>query len=111
MPFQLSVIAALGPSSTGASSGMRSSVSPAGAGDGPGGLAVGVPFGEHLALVVGLAAAGQGELDLGPAVLEVEPERHQREVLLVDDVAQPVDLRPVEQQLAAALGLVPGVVL
>ena len=33
---------------------------------------VGVPLGDGLALVVGLAALGQRQLDLGPAVLEVD---------------------------------------
>ena len=75
------------------------------------GLALGVALGQHLPLVVRLAAPGQRQLDLGPAVLEVQRQRDQRQVLLVDDVAQPVELGPVQQQLAPALGLVAGVLL
>ena len=41
-------------------------------------LAVGLLGGERVALVVGLLASRQGDLDLGAAVLEVERERDQR---------------------------------
>ena len=56
-----------------------------------------------------LAAPAEGELDLGPAVLEVERQRHERQVLLVDAGAQPLDLVAVQEQLALARRVVAGV--
>ena len=55
-------------------------------------LAVGLLLGEGVPLVVGLLAAGQRELDLGAAVLEVQRERDQREAALVDLALELVDL-------------------
>src|ERR687884_4308 len=40
------------------------------------GFALGVPFGHRLAFVPLALAAGDGDLDLGHAVLEVDLERH-----------------------------------
>src|SRR6185312_10833375 len=47
-------------------------------------LAVRVSLGDRPALVVETATARQGELELGPAVLEVDRERYEREGLLCD---------------------------
>ena len=47
-----------------------------------------------------------GELDLGPAVLEVERERDQRKSLLIHPCAQPVDLVAVDEKLPVAVGFV-----
>src|SRR4051794_27249070 len=70
------------------------------------GVHVGVSLGDGLALVVRLAAAAHAELELGPAALEVQRQRHQREVLLVDPLLDLVDLVLVQEQLAGALELV-----
>src|SRR5687767_11186581 len=71
-------------------------------------LPVRLPFGEGLALVPGLLALGQGDLDLGAAVLEVERQGDQGEPLLVDPGLDPVDLLPVQQELALTPGGVVG---
>ena len=63
-------------------------------------VAVGVALGDVLPAVVALASLGEGELDLGPAFLEVEGEGHQREPLLCDPGAEAVDLSPVGEELA-----------
>src|SRR5580692_4322452 len=42
---------------------------------GPGGLPLGVAGHDHVALVVELAPLGQGQLDLGLAILEVQRDR------------------------------------
>ena len=56
------------------------------------------------ALVGLLAAACQCELDLDPAVLEVQARGHDREPFLAHLPAQRVDLAAVEEQLAVAVG-------
>src|SRR5262249_54471890 len=67
---------------------------------------VGLAVGDRRALVVQLLAAREAELDLGPAVLPVELGRHEGETALAQPPAQPVDLAPVEQELAHPLGRV-----
>src|SRR6266446_3301938 len=58
-----------------------------------------------LALVVQFLAAGERELDLGAALLvEIELERDERHALALDRARELVDLAPVEQELAGALG-------
>ncbi len=48
---------------------------------------------------------GERELDLGAALLvEIELERHERHALALDRAGKLVDLAPVQQQLARALG-------
>jgi carbon-monoxide dehydrogenase large subunit len=51
-------------------------------------------------LVVAALAAGDGELHFGPAVLEVHPERHERDALLRRGPGELVDLLAMEEQLA-----------
>ena len=65
-----------------------------------------VALGDGLALVALLAALGQAQLDLGPAVPEVQAQRDERQALLGDAGLQAVDLVAVQQQLAAAVGVV-----
>src|SRR5437016_6423826 len=60
-----------------------SSIPTAGPGHGPRRLAVGVPLGDGLALVVAAPALGQRQLDLGSAVLEVHREGDERQRLLL----------------------------
>src|SRR5439155_22611326 len=60
-------------------------------------LAALVALAEGGALVVQLLAASQAELDLGAPVLEVEPERDERQPALGDLAGQPADLLPVQQ--------------
>src|SRR5204863_3544998 len=58
-----------------------------------------------LALVMQLLAAGERQLDLGAALLvEIELERHDGHPLALDRAAELVDLTPVEEQSARALG-------
>ena len=61
---------------------------------------VGVPLGQVLPPVVGPLTAGQRDLDLGPAVREVERQRHQRQPALARLADEPDDLLAVQQQLA-----------
>src|SRR3954462_12841666 len=56
------------------------------------GLAGGLPLGQRVPLVPGLLALGQGDLDLGAAVEEVESQGHDREPLLRDLPLDLVDL-------------------
>src|SRR5205807_7599678 len=79
---------------------------PVAAGDGPGRLPVGVPGGDGVALVIGLAPPGQGQLDLGPAVAEVQREGNERERLLLGPTRELIDLLAVEQQLPGPVGVV-----
>src|SRR5205814_7685601 len=72
-------------------------------------LATLVAFAERGALVVQLLAAPQAELDLGAAVLKVEPERNERQPALSDLAGQPANLLAVQQQLAVAVRLVVGI--
>ena len=55
-------------------------------------VAVGVAFGDRLALVVGLASLGEGQLHLRSTVLEVHRQGDERQVLGVDPCPQPLDL-------------------
>ena len=71
-------------------------------------LALGLAVGERVALVVGLLALGQPDLDLGAAVLEVERQRDQGVALVADLALDLGDLGLVEQQLAAAARRVVG---
>src|SRR3954453_18859215 len=79
---------------------------PTGAGHGPADVQLGVALRDRLALVALVAPAGEGELDLHPAVLEVERRRHQAEPALVDLRLEARDLAAVEQQLALTVGVV-----
>ena len=67
-------------------------------------LPLGVPVGDVAALVLPLLAAGQRELDLDAALLEVEPRRNQRQTLLAHLAPEIVDLVAMQEQLAVALG-------
>src|SRR3954452_6659183 len=71
-------------------------------------LALRVPRGEVLALVVVLLTLGQGELDLGVPVVEVDRERHQGETVLAQPALHLADLVTLEQQLAHPARLVVG---
>src|SRR5438105_13502040 len=58
-----------------------------------------------LALVMQLLAAGERDFDLGAALLvEIELERHDGHPLALDRAAELVDLTPVQQEPARALG-------
>ena len=61
---------------------------------------------EFPALVIGVAALGQSDLDLREAVDEVDLERDEGEALFVDLAGQPIDLASVNQQLPLPLGIV-----
>src|SRR3954453_24210546 len=63
-----------------------------------------LPLRQCMPLVPGLPATSQRNLHLGPAVLEVEGQRHDREPALLDSPLDLVDLRAVQQQLALAAG-------
>ena len=67
-------------------------------------LAVGVPLGQRLPLVVLLLAAAETEFDLGPTVDEVHRQRNQRVSAFADLAGELVDLLPVQQQLAGRRG-------
>src|SRR6516165_107397 len=73
---------------------------------GAGGLLLGVAGLEQVALVVEATALGQGELHLCLPVPEVERHRDQRQRLLLGLADELVDLGPVQQQLAFAVGVV-----
>src|SRR4051794_5257827 len=75
-----------------------------GAVDLPGGVA----GGERLPLVVGALAAGESDLYLRLAVLEVERQRHERQAALLRLPDELRDLLAVQQQLARAARLVVG---
>src|SRR5689334_9999131 len=70
--------------------------------------ALALPVGDVAPFVADFLAAGQGELDLDAAVLEVEPGRDERQAALGDLRRQLVDLAAVEQQLAVAVRVVRG---
>src|SRR6478672_5999160 len=63
-------------------------------------LAIGIPLGDGLALVVLPLAPGQAQFDLDPAFLEVQGQWNQRDALLPQLARQPADLHPVQQELA-----------
>src|SRR3954453_10250261 len=67
-------------------------------------LASRLPLRQCMPLVPGLPATSQRNLHLGPAVLEVDGQRHDREPALLDSPLDLVDLRAVQQQLALAAG-------
>src|SRR3954452_18639532 len=58
-----------------------------------------LPVGERVPLVVGLLAARELDLDLGPTVLEVQRQRDQRVALVADLALDLGDLGLVQQQL------------
>src|SRR5690242_20375305 len=78
------------------------------AADGLLGLAVGLALGERVPLVPRLLALGERDLDLRPAVLEVERQGYDGQALLVDAALDLVDLVAVEEELALAAGGVVG---
>src|SRR3954468_17068948 len=61
---------------------------------------------DRLALVEAVLAAGERDLDLRARALEVDARRDEREAALLDARLQALDLAPVDEQLARALGLV-----
>src|SRR5262245_22405181 len=61
--------------------------------------AVGVALGDRVALVVDLLAAREPELNLGPAAVEVELERDEREARRLELALELVDLAPAQQEL------------
>src|SRR3954469_23818024 len=63
------------------------------------GLAAVLPLAQRLPLVVLALALGDGDLDLGPAVLEVDLERDEGVAALLHPVADLEDLLLVEEQL------------
>src|SRR3954453_20885743 len=70
-------------------------------------LALPVPLLDQRPLVVGLAAAREAELDLGPAGRgEVELERDQRHPLAADGTRGPVDPALAQKELTGPTGLV-----
>src|SRR5437763_4696945 len=69
-------------------------------------LAIRVALGDVAPLVAYVLAARECELDLGAAVLEVEPRRHERQPALLDLPGQRCDFLAMQEQLAVALGLV-----
>src|SRR5439155_221673 len=60
---------------------------------------------QGLALVVDVLAAGQRDLDLGVRAREVDARGDEREPALRGTRGDAVELAPVQQQLARALGL------
>src|ERR671926_1374540 len=69
-------------------------------------LASRVALGHGVALVVGLLAAGHADLRLGPVVLEVDAQGHQRIAGALGDPGQMCDLLAMQQQLAPPRGIV-----
>src|SRR3954464_8792043 len=71
------------------------------------GLPVGLPLRERVPLVPRLLALGERDLDLRPAVLEVQRQGYDGQALLVDPALDLLDLGAVEEELAlAACGVV-----
>src|SRR5205814_2520777 len=70
------------------------------------GLAAVLPLAQGLALVVGLLAARDTDLDLDPAVLEVHGQRNDGHALLAGLGPDLLDLIAVQQELALAPRLV-----
>src|SRR5688572_29387297 len=66
-------------------------------------LPVELALGDGLSLVPRLLALGETDLDLGPALHEVERQGDDRVALLADLALDLLDLRLVQQQLALAL--------
>ena len=71
-------------------------------------VTVGFALGDVAALVAPLLAAGQGKLDLGAPVLEVEPRRDHGEALLADLAREGLELLLVKQELSVAVRIVVG---
>src|SRR5260221_6987691 len=69
-------------------------------------LALRFALGDGVALVLAGLTLAHAQLDLHPAVLEVEAQGDQRVTRLLLRFLQPIDLAAVEEQLAGALGLV-----
>src|SRR3954462_4422073 len=67
-------------------------------------LARRLPLRQCVPLVPGLLATGQRDLHLGPAPLEVEGDRPDRQPAPLAPPLDLVDLRAVQQQLAFAAG-------
>ena len=84
----------------------RPTLLPAAAAGLAGRVALGVACGDGVALVVEAPSPGQGQLDLGPAVFEVDRQGDQREGLLLGLAHELVDLAAVQQELASSLGIV-----
>src|SRR5665647_1111072 len=59
-----------------------------------------------LTFIIQFLAFGKANLNLDQAVLEIEPERYDREAPLANPAVKTVDLPAVEQQLAVAVRLV-----
>ncbi len=76
--------------------------------DGPLHVPVGLALRDVAALVSPLFTPGESELDLRPAVLEVELRRDERQALLGDLARQGIDLVPVEEELAIPIGVMVG---
>src|SRR2546423_13313293 len=69
-------------------------------------LPVGVAPRDVAPLVAHLLPAGDGELDLRAAALEVELRRDEREAALAHLAGQRLDLLAVKEELAVAVGIV-----
>src|SRR2546423_9563353 len=69
-------------------------------------LPVGVAARDVAPLVARLLPAGDGELDLRAAALEVELRRDEREATLAHLAGERLDLLAVEEELAVAVGVV-----
>ena len=69
-------------------------------------VALGLALADRLALVVEVLASRQRDLDLRVRAREVDPRGHQREAALWPRAREAVELAPVQQQLARALGVV-----
>src|SRR5436305_12153097 len=69
-------------------------------------VTLGLPLGEVTALVPLFLAAGERELDLRPAVAEVELRRDKREAPLPDLAGERVDLLAAKEELPVAVGIV-----
>src|SRR5215831_13067484 len=65
-------------------------------------LARRLPLPDRLALVALLFPHRQGDLGLDQPVLQVDPQRNQRLLVVIDGLPDLVDLARVEQQLARA---------
>ena len=63
-------------------------------------LTLPVPVFFRGALIVLFFALRQAQVQLGPAALPVQRQRHQRIALALDGTDQPVEFAPMEQQLA-----------
>src|SRR5487761_1672040 len=74
--------------------------------EGAGHLALRVSVGNRLALVIRLAPARDRQLQFRAPSLEIQPQRHERETLLLGLGHQLLDLIAMEQQLARPRRLV-----